>query len=119
MGAFGRLRNDEHCGFYGNLPLKDLEDKLAAIPFLSTIYAAFRQMIAREEYLMRRAAARDPSVKAWRGEVDRGFEILASALNAAYIMNETGAASPAVREALREAIAILNKAVAEVMRRRL
>ena len=118
MGAFGRMRNDEHCCFYGNLTLKMLEDRLAMIPFLSMIYAVFQAMVAREEALVRKAAGRDSSVKEWRGEVDRGFEVLATALNAAYIMNETGAMNPAVRTALEEAITIINAAVAEAMRRR-
>jgi hypothetical protein len=124
LSSFSRLRNADHCDFYGSPPVGNLREMLPAIPFLIIIYEAFRAIVAREQCLLNKMSPygrqhRPPvSFKECRHEADRAFEILVTALNAAYIMNETGAQNPAVRASLGKAITSINEAIAKLHYRR-
>ena len=123
LSPFSRMRNADHCGFYGSPPVGNLRELLPGIPFLIIIYEAFRAIVAREQCLLtgiRPAGLRfmpPETFKECRHDADRAFEILVTALNAAYIMNETGACDPAVRASLGKAITSINEALARLHQR--
>ncbi|MDR2497532.1 MAG: hypothetical protein LBD21_10450 [Tannerellaceae bacterium] len=120
---FSRLRNADHCGFFGSPPLGNLREMLPGIPLLIIIYEAFRAIVAREQCML--TGIRPPglrfmppeSFRECRHRADRAFEILVAALNAAYIMNETGEQNPAVRAALGRTITSINEALARLHQR--